>query len=396
MTGASHPEPRRGRAAAGFTILELLVVIFIMLAMTGIAVAAFRKFLDIERIRLAGGQVVSSLSLARQYAMSKRSKVMVEFVEPTHTETAQGFQPGVKAEFFYRSSASAQYPSQTGEVAGLTRTDLTINYPSTTSAWPGLSQNDNFAARFTGLVQIATGGDYTFYTSSDDGSQLWINEALVVNNDGWHGMQERSGIVTLPAGNHQIRVEMYEGGGDAGLVVSYAGPGVAKQVIPSSVLVYEVTTETDTGPTAEDDHLPRQVRILPYLRKQNPLTGGFNWLLEEDENALRLTSLPAQVHYVLLPCRSEVYQYDPTSPPSYMRKVRKVWMDLWPDGSCTAAPPNLEGWSNRVNTVIIRDTVTGDVGLMFVPPASAFTRNRYLFGDEVNAFQAAHSLYSLW
>ncbi len=60
------------RSRGGFTILELLVVIFIMLAMTGIAVAAFQQLLDAERIKLAGGQVVSAILMARQYAMSRR------------------------------------------------------------------------------------------------------------------------------------------------------------------------------------------------------------------------------------------------------------------------------------------------------------------------------------
>ena len=47
--------PRR----AGFTLLELLVVIFIMLALTAIAVTSLRGFMDVERVKLAGTQVES-------------------------------------------------------------------------------------------------------------------------------------------------------------------------------------------------------------------------------------------------------------------------------------------------------------------------------------------------
>jgi hypothetical protein len=58
---------------------------------------------------------------------------------------------------------------------------------------------------------------------------------LAVNNNGGHGMVEKSGTVSLAAGLYPIRVEYFEGGGE-GLEVSYEGPGIEKQVIPASAL----------------------------------------------------------------------------------------------------------------------------------------------------------------
>ena len=54
----------------------------------------------------------------------------------------------------------------------------------------------------------------------------------VVNNDGLHGMVERSGTIALEAGWHAIRVEFFERGGGAGLIVLAGGPGTAYDVIP--------------------------------------------------------------------------------------------------------------------------------------------------------------------
>jgi hypothetical protein len=51
-------------------------------------------------------------------------------------------------------------------------------------------QEDYFAFRFTGLLYVDTPGDYTFFTSSDDGSELRLDGALVVANGGLHGDQE--------------------------------------------------------------------------------------------------------------------------------------------------------------------------------------------------------------
>src|SRR5439155_9492018 len=40
--------------------------------------------------------------------------------------------------------------------------------------------------RFSGLLTIASDGDYTFFVASDDGSRLFIDDLLVVDNDGHH------------------------------------------------------------------------------------------------------------------------------------------------------------------------------------------------------------------
>jgi hypothetical protein len=96
--------------------------------------------------------------------------------------------------------------------------------------------NDNFGFVFTGYVDVPTEGEYTFYTTSDDGSKLYIGSNLIVNNDGLHAMQERSGTIGLKPGKHAIRVEQFDGTGGEGLEVRYAGPGITKQVIPASAL----------------------------------------------------------------------------------------------------------------------------------------------------------------
>lgn len=96
-------------------------------------------------------------------------------------------------------------------------------------------RDDDFAFRYTGTINITTAGAYTFYLSSDDGSRLFINNTLVVNYDGLHGAGEQSGVINLPAGTHDIRVEYFERGGGQSLAVQYAGPGVAKGPVAQGV-----------------------------------------------------------------------------------------------------------------------------------------------------------------
>jgi RHS repeat-associated protein len=93
-----------------------------------------------------------------------------------------------------------------------------------------------YGVRFTGYINVATSGTYTFYTSSNDGSKLYIGDTLVVNNDGVHGPVEQSGSIDLKAGKHAITVEYFTRLVGNILTVSYAGPSISKQSIPAGVL----------------------------------------------------------------------------------------------------------------------------------------------------------------
>lgn len=96
---------------------------------------------------------------------------------------------------------------------------------------------NNFAVKYEGFITIPQTGSYTFYLKSDDGSRLYIDNNLVVNNDGLHSAtDEISASVQLNAGTHAIRVAYFEATGDEALTVSYSGPGINKQIIPGIVL----------------------------------------------------------------------------------------------------------------------------------------------------------------
>jgi hypothetical protein len=95
---------------------------------------------------------------------------------------------------------------------------------------------DQIGFSFTGFITVPADGVYTFYTTSDDGSKLLIDNVEVVDNDGLHGSQERSGTIGLKAGKHAINGLFFEQGGGEVFTVSYEGAGVTKQQIPSSAL----------------------------------------------------------------------------------------------------------------------------------------------------------------
>ena len=97
-------------------------------------------------------------------------------------------------------------------------------------------QEESFGFLFQAYIDIPEDGEYIFYTTSDDGSKLYINGALVVNNDGTHGAEQRGGNIALVQGSSLIEVMFFEKTGDNVLYVLYEGPGIDKQVIPDHVL----------------------------------------------------------------------------------------------------------------------------------------------------------------
>ena len=100
----------------------------------------------------------------------------------------------------------------------------------------GFQPTNQIISRMVGKVSITNGGAYTFSTTSDDGSVIFIDGNKVVDNNFYQGMTTRSGSITLSPGFHDIDIGFYEGGGGNGLVVNWAGPGFGNTLLPNSVL----------------------------------------------------------------------------------------------------------------------------------------------------------------
>jgi RHS repeat-associated protein len=135
---------------------------------------------------------------------------------------------GLRAEYFNNQN-------WTGTPA-LVRIDQTVDFGWGVGS-PGSGVGaDNFSARWTGKVFVPTAGTWTFYTVTDDGVHLWVDDQQLIEDPTYHGDTERSGSIYLAAGEHSIEMRMFEGGGGATARLSWSGPGMAKQIIGSSYL----------------------------------------------------------------------------------------------------------------------------------------------------------------
>ena len=94
----------------------------------------------------------------------------------------------------------------------------------------------SFAMQFFTNISIEKAGKYTFYINSNDGSRLFIDDKLLVDNDGDHGAKELSNTVELTPGMHSIRADYFQAGGAKVLSVSYESAEISKQYLPETYL----------------------------------------------------------------------------------------------------------------------------------------------------------------
>ncbi|MEO6731287.1 MAG: PA14 domain-containing protein [Ferruginibacter sp.] len=134
------------------------------------------------------------------------------------------------------------------------------------------NRGDQFGFSFTGFIDVPSDGQYTFYTSSDDGSNLYIDGVLVVANDGLHSSTERSGIIGLQAGKHAISGLFFEQEGDEVFNVSYQGMGILKQAIPASALYRIQNDNVRVGNVVTSNQLGA-LNLLPAVYPANTANG---------------------------------------------------------------------------------------------------------------------------
>jgi PA14 domain len=104
-----------------------------------------------------------------------------------------------------------------------------LNIPARnfTEGFPGVTKRfEWFAIDYTGRFWIEKPGPYDFSLISDDGSRLYIDDRVVIDNDGIHPPIEKTETVFLDGGIHLIRVSYFQGPRTAlALVLRVAGPG---------------------------------------------------------------------------------------------------------------------------------------------------------------------------
>lgn len=96
---------------------------------------------------------------------------------------------------------------------------------------------ENFSVRWTGQVMAPYTGSCSFYTISDDGVRLWVNNKVLIDNWGDHGPTENNGDISLEAGKlYDLKLEYFQGGGGGLIELGWEPPGGDRAVIAQTQL----------------------------------------------------------------------------------------------------------------------------------------------------------------
>jgi hypothetical protein len=103
---------------------------------------------------------------------------------------------------------------------------------------PGLTLQDDFALRLSGSINILAEAEYELCLYSDDGSQLYLEDFLVVDNDGLHDEAvEACELVYLEAGEYGLEIRYFQAAGSStALFFAWAVDGGDKELVPAEVL----------------------------------------------------------------------------------------------------------------------------------------------------------------
>ena len=101
-----------------------------------------------------------------------------------------------------------------------------------TEGFPGVTNRyEWFGILYTGMFEISKAGLYGWTTASDDGSILWIDDNLVIDNDGQHGFNSVDGEAQLTPGMHKLKLWYFQGPAtEIGLQVFIKPPGEEQKI----------------------------------------------------------------------------------------------------------------------------------------------------------------------
>ncbi len=77
----------------------------------------------------------------------------------------------------------------------------------------GFERADEFGLVFEGYIRVPRDGVYSFWLTSDDGSDLVIGDETVIDHDGLHSATDQWGMIALAAGHHRMVVRFFQAGG---------------------------------------------------------------------------------------------------------------------------------------------------------------------------------------
>jgi len=149
-----------------------------------------------------------------------------------------------------------------------TRADAMVDFDWAGGAPAEGFQADHFSARWTGRLIPPESGEYLLGVTSDDGTRLYLEDKLIIDDWRDHGAETRSVPVRLEAGReYSLRLEYYENGGLAVVRLGWLEPSRSRDIFAEARQVAQrcdvAVVCVGTGPNLESEGFDRATLDLP-------------------------------------------------------------------------------------------------------------------------------------
>lgn len=152
------------------------------------------------------------------------------FTLPVAKVSKEELEQGLNAKYYYNTECIG-----TPFLSRVERDSISFTYNDETKK----PYRSPFGIEWEGYLSITQKGVYQFATKSDDGSMVYIDGNMVVDNDDMHAVRYISGAIPLEEGFHHVRVKYFDGGGGAIMEFLWTPPGGKESLVPGQVLFHK-------------------------------------------------------------------------------------------------------------------------------------------------------------
>jgi len=149
-------------------------------------------------------RIIKTIQISESGKRSSINKIIVRNPDLKPALTIKPKKNGLKYEYFTGDFSQVQ--------------DLELTKPVSSGILEGKISAEKWKTKleryiglkFNGYIFIPETGNYTFSTLSDDGSKLFIDDELIVNNDNIHWANEAYGAAKLEKGFHKLNISYFD------------------------------------------------------------------------------------------------------------------------------------------------------------------------------------------
>lgn len=191
-------------------------------------VVGYVRFRTPGEVALQAGLVQEYVRYHQQGVAQSTIRVAEERQAPVLASYDERLQP--LAHVYRLGSVPENLLARTRNALSIVRGEYVGSFPwnGQTINWGGggpLGLHDAFIVEQTRVFNAPVTGRYTFRTSTDDGSWLWVDGQPVVVNHGLHDIRDGTGEIELNAGTHVLSFKYFEQGGWAAVRYDVKLPG---------------------------------------------------------------------------------------------------------------------------------------------------------------------------